>query len=149
MRFVVCFSGIEVSKLITSLRVGGMALALTPSSTLIVLTLSTSTNSTQRTTLKISTMPSTWLMISWALLAFSTLKVCLRFPKFCGLILFYWLFIHSGYLYSTPSRNLSPTTAKEKCLKKLEERKHIVPGQQAQRRRKFIPSGGSNYVCWC
>src|SRR6218665_869596 len=55
--------------------------------------------------------------------------------------------IHNGYLYSAPSRNilrgaLSPATAKDKCLKKLAERRHIVPGQQAQRRREFIPSWG-------
>ena len=40
-------------------------------------------------------------------------------------------FIHSGYLCSAPSRNLlrgalSPATVKEKCLKKLEERRHFV-----------------------
>src|SRR6218665_938457 len=40
-------------------------------------------------------------------------------------------FIHSGYLYSAPSRNLlrgalSPATVKEKCLKKLAERRHVV-----------------------
>src|SRR6218665_1175488 len=48
--------------------------------------------------------------------------------------LFLWgihSFIHSGYLYSTPSRNLlrgalSPATVKEKCLKKLAERRHVV-----------------------
>ena len=34
--------------------------------------------------------------------------------------------------------------AKEKCRKKLPERRHIVPGQQAQRKREFIPSGGAN-----
>src|SRR6218665_3818018 len=55
-------------------------------------------------------------------------------------------FIYSGYLYSTPSRNLlrgniSPVRAKEKCLKKLAERRHVVPGQQAQCKRKLIPSG--------
>ena len=38
---------------------------------------------------------------------------------------------------SAPSRNLlrgplSPDTAKEKCLKKLSERRHVVLGQQAQ-----------------
>jgi len=43
-------------------------------------------------------------------------------------------FIHSGYLNSAPSRNLlrgvlSPATAKEKCLKKLAEGRHIVLGQ--------------------
>ena len=48
-------------------------------------------------------------------------------------------FIHSGYLYSAPSRNLlrgalSPATVKEKCLKKLAERKHVVkPGSGAPR----------------
>src|SRR6218665_3853168 len=36
----------------------------------------------------------------------------------------FYSFIHSGYLYSAPSRNLlrgapSPATVKEKCLKKL------------------------------
>src|SRR6218665_690912 len=40
-------------------------------------------------------------------------------------------FIHSGYFYSAPSRNLlrgalSPATVKEKCLKKLAERRHVV-----------------------
>ena len=40
-------------------------------------------------------------------------------------------FIHSGYLYSAPSRNLlwgalSPAMAKEKCLRKLAERRHAV-----------------------
>jgi len=40
-------------------------------------------------------------------------------------------FIHSGYLYSAPSRNLlrgalSPAMVKEKCLKKLAERRHVV-----------------------
>src|SRR6218665_498181 len=40
-------------------------------------------------------------------------------------------FFHSGYLYSAPSRNLlrgalSPATVKEKCLKKLAERRHVV-----------------------
>src|SRR6218665_3956067 len=40
-------------------------------------------------------------------------------------------FIHSGYLYSAPSRNLlrgalSPATVKEKCLKKLAERRDVV-----------------------
>jgi len=51
-------------------------------------------------------------------------------------------FIHSGYLYSTPSRNLhrgalSPVMVKEKCLKKLAEGRHIVPGQQTQHKREF------------
>src|SRR6218665_1447274 len=58
--------------------------------------------------------------------------------------------IYSVYLYSTPSRNLlrgalSPATTKEKCLKKLGGSRHIAPGQQAQRKRKFIPSGGANH----
>src|SRR6218665_1174718 len=58
-------------------------------------------------------------------------------------------FIQSGYLYSAPSGNLlrgalSPATVKEKCLKKLAERRHIVPRQQAQCKREFIPSGGVN-----
>ena len=40
-------------------------------------------------------------------------------------------FIHSEYLYSAPSRNLlrgilSPAMAKEKRLKKLAERRHVV-----------------------
>ena len=40
-------------------------------------------------------------------------------------------FIHFGYLYSAPSRNLlrgalTPATVKEKCLKKLAERRHVV-----------------------
>ena len=44
-------------------------------------------------------------------------------------------FIHSGYLYSAFSKNLlrgalSPATAKEKCLEKLAERTHIVPGRR-------------------
>ena len=52
-------------------------------------------------------------------------------------------FIHSGYLYSAPSRNLlrgalSPAMAKEKCLKKLAEGRHIVPEEQAQRKRELI-----------
>jgi len=39
--------------------------------------------------------------------------------------------VHSGYLYSAPSRNLlrgalSPAMVKEKCLKKLAERRHVV-----------------------
>ena len=43
-------------------------------------------------------------------------------------------FIHFGYLCSAPSRDLlrgalSPDTAKEKCLKNLAERRHVVPGQ--------------------
>src|SRR6218665_1783417 len=58
-------------------------------------------------------------------------------------------FIHSGYLYSAPSRNLlrgalSPATVKEKCLKKLAESRHVVPRQQVQCKREFIPSGGAN-----
>src|SRR6218665_2446108 len=58
-------------------------------------------------------------------------------------------FIHSGYLYSAPSRNLlrgalSPATVKEKCLKKLAERRHVVLRQQAECKREFIPSGGAN-----
>jgi|SRR6218665_32468 len=58
-------------------------------------------------------------------------------------------FIHSGYLYSTTSRNLlrgvlSPATAKGKCLKSLQKKRHVVPGQQAQCKREFIPSGGAN-----
>src|SRR6218665_361941 len=53
-------------------------------------------------------------------------------------------FIHSGYLYSATKINLlraalSPATAKEKCLKKLAEGRHIVPGQQAQR-KELIPN---------
>jgi len=56
---------------------------------------------------------------------------------------------HSGYLYSAPSRNLlrgalSPATAKEKRLKELAEKRYVVPGQQAQFKRKFNPSGGGN-----
>ena len=52
-----------------------------------------------------------------------------------GLLLMIRSFILSGYLYSAPSRNLfkgalSPTTAKEKCLKKLAEGKHIVPSSK-------------------
>src|SRR6218665_3001003 len=40
-------------------------------------------------------------------------------------------FIHSGYLYSAPSRtllrgDLSPATVKEKCLKKIADRRQIV-----------------------
>ena len=58
-------------------------------------------------------------------------------------------FIHSGYLYSALSRNLlrgalSPATAKEKCLRKLAERRHVVPGQQAPCKRELIPGGGAN-----
>src|SRR6218665_2370928 len=58
-------------------------------------------------------------------------------------------FIHSGYLYSAHSRNLlrgalSPATAKEKCLKKLAERRHVVPRKQVQCKRELIPSGGAN-----
>src|SRR6218665_2567005 len=58
-------------------------------------------------------------------------------------------FIHSGYLYSAPSRNLlrgalSPATVKEKCLKKLAERGHVVLRQQTECKREFIPSGGAN-----
>src|SRR6218665_3654455 len=55
----------------------------------------------------------------------------------------FWAIIHSfrGYLYSAPSRNLlrgalSPATAKEKCHKKLAERRHAVLGQQAQCKRE-------------
>src|SRR6218665_3097819 len=56
-------------------------------------------------------------------------------------------FIHTGYLYSAPSRNLLrgaliPATAKEKCLKMLAERRHVVPGQQAQCKREFFQRGG-------
>src|SRR6218665_2491553 len=45
-------------------------------------------------------------------------------------------FIHSGYLYSAPSRNLlrvalSPATVEKKCLKNLAERRHVTPRQQA------------------
>ena len=45
--------------------------------------------------------------------------------------------IHSGYLYNTLSKNLlrgalSPATAKEKCLKTLAERRHIIAVQKAQ-----------------
>ena len=32
----------------------------------------------------------------------------------------------------------------KKCLKKLAERRHIVPGQQAQHKKVFLPSGGAN-----
>src|SRR6218665_1836063 len=61
--------------------------------------------------------------------------------------------IHSfrilSYLHSAPSRNLlrgalSPATAIEKCPKKLTERRHVVPGQQAECKREFISSGGAN-----
>ena len=53
-------------------------------------------------------------------------------------------------MHSAPSRNLlrgalSPATAKEKFLEKQAERRHIVPGQEAQRKREFSPSGGANY----
>ena len=34
--------------------------------------------------------------------------------------------------------------AKEKCLKKLAERRQVVPGQEAECKREFIPSGGAN-----
>ena len=58
---------------------------------------------------------------------------------------YFYSFIHSGYLYSAPSRNLlrgalSPATAKEKCLEKLAERRHIVPGQEVQCKRASSPS---------
>ena len=58
--------------------------------------------------------------------------------------------IHSGDIYSTASRNLlkgalSPATAKEKCLKKLAEGRHVVPGKHAQRKMEFIRSGGANH----
>ena len=58
-------------------------------------------------------------------------------------------FIHSGYLYNAPSRNLlrgmlSRAKVKEKCFKKLAERRHVVLEQQAQCKREFIPSGGAN-----
>src|SRR6218665_610547 len=71
------------------------------------------------------------------------------YNTFLNLFFVFHSFIHSGYLYSAPSRNLlrcalSPATGKEKCLKKLVERRHIVPGQQAQCKREFIPSGGAN-----
>ena len=36
-------------------------------------------------------------------------------------------------------------TAKEKCLKKFAKAKHIVPGQQEQRKREFIPRGGAHH----
>ena len=44
-------------------------------------------------------------------------------------------FIHSGYLYNAPSRNLlrgtlSPATAKEKCLKKLAEEDTLFRGSK-------------------
>src|SRR6218665_4189822 len=49
------------------------------------------------------------------------------------------IFIHSfmpgiyiAPLKETYSGALSPATAKEKCLKKLAERRHIVPRQQVQ-----------------
>src|SRR6218665_23601 len=46
-------------------------------------------------------------------------------------------FIHSGYLYTAPSRNLlrgalSPATVKETCLKKLAERRHVVLRSQTE-----------------
>src|SRR6218665_2869678 len=49
--------------------------------------------------------------------------------------LYAYSFIHSGYLYSAPSRNLlrgilSPATARKKCLKKLAEGRHIVLGSK-------------------
>ena len=44
----------------------------------------------------------------------------------------------------TYSGAISQATAKEKRLKKLAEGRHIVPGQQAQRKKKFdgTPLGG-------
>src|SRR6218665_389810 len=79
---------------------------------------------------------------------------CVRMPvggqwdNVTTIVLFH-TFIHSGYLYSAPSRNLvrgarSPAMAKEKCLKELAERRRIVPLQQAEYKREFIPSGGAN-----
>jgi len=35
--------------------------------------------------------------------------------------------------------------AKNKCLKMFVKRRHIDPGQQAQRKRKFVSSGGTNH----
>src|SRR6218665_3495101 len=40
----------------------------------------------------------------------------------------------------------SPVPAKEKCLKTLAERRHVVPWQQAQCKRESIPSGGANNI---
>src|SRR6218665_2899452 len=62
-------------------------------------------------------------------------------------------FIHSGYLYSSPSRHLlrgalslaSLRPKRNVLAKKLAEGRHVVPGQQAQRKREFIPSGGANH----
>src|SRR6218665_1993470 len=69
--------------------------------------------------------------------------------RFCERLLLV-IIIHSGYLYSGPSRNLlksalSQAMAKDKCLKKLAERRCIVLGQQAQHKREFIPSGGASH----
>ena len=57
-------------------------------------------------------------------------------------------FIHSFVhlfildLYGAPSRNLLPlATVKEKRFKKLVERRHIGPRQQAQRNSESIPRG--------
>ena len=53
-------------------------------------------------------------------------------------------FIHSGYLYSAPSRNLlrgalSPATVKEKCLKKLAETTYS----------RHVVTLGKSFTCSC
>src|SRR6218665_117512 len=59
------------------------------------------------------------------------------------------IFIHSGYLYSAPSRNLrgalSPATGEEKCLEKLAEGRHIGPGSKRNARRNSLQC--STYAC--
>src|SRR6218665_1743849 len=54
-----------------------------------------------------------------------------RIPELIPIAWFIHSFIHSGYLYSSPSRNLlrgalGPATVKEKSLMKLAERRHVV-----------------------
>src|SRR6218665_1332102 len=68
-------------------------------------------------------------------------------------ILFIHSFIHSGYLYSAPSRNLlrgalSPATVKEKCLKKLAERRHVYSVFLTTTIRR-IKSGFNNFYYQC
>src|SRR6218665_2506630 len=70
-------------------------------------------------------------------------NACLWFYVFYMDLTWIHSFIHSGYLYSAPSRNLlrgalSPATVKEKCLEKLAERRHVVPRQQAQCKRELM-----------
>jgi len=85
------------------------------------------------------------MLINLGLETFSQL-IYLTEDKKVGL---YYSFIPED-LYSTPPRNLlrgalSPVMAKEKCFKRLAEGRHIVPGQQAQRKLELSPSGGDNH----